>query len=85
VSAIGKKGPTLSFGGNAMPLRWKDLTDGDLAKLALSACAKDADALFNAGAIAKAANAESELQAVHTALAPIDAEKAKALNELGKK
>ncbi|HYF52362.1 MAG TPA: hypothetical protein VEJ63_23345 [Planctomycetota bacterium] len=85
VAALGKNGPTLAFGGNSMPLRWKDLSDADLATLAVSVCAKDAEALYNAGAIAKAAKAESELQAVHVALAPLDAEKAKALNELGKK
>lgn len=75
LSSFAEDGPRILVGSNEMPLRWKDLTDEDVARLG-AACFEDAESLFNAGALATAAGQTALREKLAERLLAVDAGKA---------
>ncbi|HYF52340.1 MAG TPA: hypothetical protein VEJ63_23235, partial [Planctomycetota bacterium] len=72
-----KNGPSVNALGNDFPLRWKDISDEDLARLSFAACGDDADALVHAATLATALKIQPLFEKIHERLLTVDAEKAK--------
>ena len=80
IGSITANGVGVVIENNEMPLRWKDLTNEDIVRLADLYCT-DADGLFNAGALAAAVKMNGPRDKFVERLTPLD--RAKAV-ELGK-
>ncbi len=80
VSSITENGVSVMIDNNEMPLRWKDLANEDIVRLAALYCT-DADGLFNGGALAAALKLSSQQDKFLERLAGVDPARA---TELGK-
>jgi hypothetical protein len=67
--------------GNALPLRWKDIQDADLANLAIACQPEGADALLNAGIVAHAGHKDALFDKILTRLLKVNADRAASLRE----
>ena len=81
IGSIAESGLGVIMENNEMPLRWKDLTSEDIVRLAALYC-KDADGLFNAGALATAAKLTQTRERFLERLYEVDAGKAEELRKM---
>ncbi|MBI3830921.1 MAG: hypothetical protein HY291_15485 [Planctomycetes bacterium] len=78
------QGLTVELAGNKLPLRWKDVSNADLAQMPLRLLPDDAEAVFHAGALALAEKNEALAQKLADRLIELKSEKAKDLDALRK-
>jgi hypothetical protein len=76
-------GIRVSFDGNAMPIKWGDVSDEDLITMAMTYAATDAQTIFAAAVLADAVKVDASMkQSVIDQLWTLDAEKGKELKAL---
>jgi hypothetical protein len=80
-----QNGFTIVLMGNDLPMRWKDISDEDLARLSLAALDTNVEGLFHAGALAAAAGLGSLCDKVSERLTTLAPDKARELDRLAGK
>lgn len=75
------EGIKVAMDGNTLPVRWKDVQDVDLARLAFASHPDDAETLYNAGIVAYENHAESLYASILAKLTRIDAGRVSSLLE----
>jgi hypothetical protein len=81
ISSIAESGPCVVMEENEMPLRWKDMTNEDIVRLGELYC-KDADGLFNTGALATALKQTATRERFLQRLYEVDSQKADELQKM---
>ena len=81
LAAFTDKGVTIVVQGNEMPLRWKDISNEDLIRIASVAC-DDGEGLYQAGALAAALKMPSLRDKFMERLGDVDPKKASELAKL---
>jgi hypothetical protein len=84
IKSADKNGIVMTVTSNDLPARWKDISDQDLARIALQCCDENAQALFDAGALAVAACAPTLAEKIVDRMLTIDQAKALALDKIVK-
>jgi len=68
--------------GNALPLRWKDISDEDLIQAIFATSGANTDAVFHAGALAAAGNMDALREKALNRLVELNPERARGLDAL---
>ncbi|MCW8132383.1 MAG: hypothetical protein KIS92_18695 [Planctomycetota bacterium] len=77
-------GATVALKGNNFPMRWKDLSDEDHARMAFAACENDVEALYNAGMLAAGLKLTRFYETIYYKLLELDKARAKQLETAAK-
>lgn len=75
-------GPSVELDGNIFPMRWKEISDAELAAIAFTVFHDSAEPLFHAGALAHCVKASKMLEKISTRLHDLDAARARELDGL---
>jgi hypothetical protein len=82
VSDANSAGIRVSFDGNEMPIKWRDVSDIDLISMAMTYASTDAQTIYEAAALAAASKVGASIQrGAVDLLWTLDVEKGKALKE----